>query len=49
MNPQVKDLISRMLAKDPKERITVLEMKVLMFICVFYSFHRDMNESSDKN
>ncbi|XP_066921159.1 calcium/calmodulin-dependent protein kinase kinase 1-like [Clytia hemisphaerica] len=27
VNPQAKDLISRMLAKDPKERINVLEMK----------------------
>jgi len=29
VNPQAQDLISRMLAKDASERITVLEMKVI--------------------
>ena len=36
MNPQAQDLISRMLAKDPKERISVLEMKVCRhYICMY--------------
>ena len=43
MNPQAQDLISRMLAKDAKERISILEMKVKYFLRASDSLTRYYN------